>query len=467
MSAGLLALAPSPTSRPDTSRPDTSHLHTGRPNTSRPDTSLTGPVRLAVLALALMLGAFGLWSVTTVIGGAVVAQGQVTVKAQPQEVQSLEGGTVQAILVHNGDTVHAGQVMVRFDPTLTAANLGIAQSKLANALALVARLQAEQLGLATIDFTPDKILGTALPFAAPDLTQPAEGQRKIFAARAAVLAGQRDRLAETMAQYDTQTQGLIGQIAAKEDEISLTGAEITNQQSLVDQGLARQSTLSDLRRTQADLLGQLAALQADKAKLVTSRRDSRLETLQGERTFAEQVVIDLRDATAKVEELVPEIVTRSDQLAHAQVRAPMDGVVHEMKVATIGGVVAPGATLVEVIPLAQGFSFEVQVEPKAIDQVHLGQVADLVLGSFDPRSTPRLKASVSNVPPNAVVDPHSGRSYYRVELSVTAAELARIGDQQLVPGMPVTAYLSTSSRSVLTYLLHPLASQLDMAFREK
>ena len=423
-------------------------------------------MRLAVLALALMLGSFGLWSVTTVIGGAVVAQGQVTVKAQAQEVQSLEGGTVQAILVKNGDTVRAGQLMVRFDPTLTTASLGIAQSKLADALALQARLQAEQLGLAAPDFSPEKLLGTALPFPAPDLTLPAEGQRKIFAARAAVLAGQRARLAETMAQYDAQSQGLSGQIAAKHEELSLTEAQITNQQSLVDQGLARQSVLSDLRRTHADLLGQLAALQADKDKLVTSRRDSTLETLQGERNFAEQVATDLRDATAKVQELVPEIVTRRDQLAHTEIRAPMDGVVHEMKVATLGGVVAPGATLVEVIPLSAGFTFEVQVDPKGIDQVHLGQEADLVLSSFDPRSTPRLKAEVSNVPPDAVVDQHSGRSYYRVELTVPPGELARIGDQHLVPGMPVVAYLATSSRSVLTYLLHPLASQLDMAFRE-
>ena len=435
-------------------------------NINQPDSSLRGLVRLAVLALALMLGSLGLWSVTTVIGGAVIAQGQVTVKAQPQEVQSLEGGTVQDILVKNGDTVRAGQVLVRFDPTMTVANLGIAQSKLADALVLMARLQAEQLGATTIDFTPESFLATALPFPTPDLISPAEGQRKIFAARAAVLAGQRDRLAETMTQYDTQAQGLSGQIAAKQDEITLIEGEATNQQSLVDKGLARQSALSDLRRTEADLLGQMAALQADKAKIVTSRRDSQLETLQGERSFAEQVVTDLRDAGGKVQELTLEIVTRRDQLAHSDVRAPMDGVVHEMKVATIGGVVAPGATLVEVIPLGRGFTFEVQVDPKGIDQVHLSQVADLVLGSFDPRSTPRLKATVTNVPPDAVIDQHTGRSYYRVELSVSPAELARIGDQHLVPGMPVTAYLATSSRSVLAYLLHPLVAQIDMAFRE-
>lgn len=431
------------------------------PFTARPDHSLRGPVRAGLIAFVLLTGGLGLWSVLTMIGGAVIAQGQVMVKAQAQQVQSLEGGTVKAILVQNGDHVTQGQLMVQFDPTLTATNLGIAEAKLADALALQARLRAEQQGLATPDFTPP-----ALPFPAPDLTAAAEGQTRIFAARAAVLQGQRERLAETLAQYDNQARGLAGQIAAKRDEIALTQTQIASQQTLVDQGLARQSALSDLRRAEAGLLGQLAGLEADQAKIVTARRDSALETLQGERAFQEQVVTDLGEATAKVQELVLEIVTRADQLAHMAIRAPMDGVVHEMKVATLGGVVAPGATVLEVIPLGAGLSFEVQVDPRGIDQVHPGQAADLVLTSFDPRQTPRLKASVASVSADAVVDPRSGRSFYRVELALPASELARIGDQQLMPGMPVTAYLATGDRSVLAYLLHPLTSQMAQAFRE-
>lgn len=416
---------------------------------------------MAFVGVFLLFGGLGLWAALTVIGGAVIAQGQITVKAQAQQVQSLDGGTVAAILVKNGDQVKAGQVLLRFDPTLTETNLGIAESKLADTLALQARLQAEQLGLSEPDFTPP-----ALPFSAPDIHLQAEGQRKIFEARAAVLQGQRDRLKETLAQDDLQMQGLAAQIDAKTKEIELTDAQIKSQQTLVDQGLARQSTLSDLLRAQADLRGQLAALEADKAKIATAKRDAELETLQGERSFQEQVVTDLRDTTAKVQELTLEIITRRQQLAQVEVRAPMEGVVHEMKATTVGGVVAPGGTIAEVIPLAEGLSYEVQVDPRGIDQVHLGQEADLVFSSFDPRTTPRLKSTVTNIAPDAVTDPRTGRSFYKVELSVSAQELARIGDDHLMPGMPITAYLATSRRSVLSYLLHPLASQIDMAFRE-
>ena len=426
-----------------------------------PNLSLRGPVRLTLWSLGLLVGILGLWSALTMISGAVVAQGQVVAKAQAQLVQSLAGGTVQAILVKNGDRVQAGQIMVQFDPSTTRANLDIAMSKLAETLTLQARLQAEERGLAAPDFTPP-----VLPFPAPDLAAQIVGQRNIFAVRAAVLKGQRDRLAETLAQFDSQMQGLTAQIAAKRDELVLTEADIANQQALLSKGLTRQSALSDLRRSHADLLGQLAALQADQAKLANAKNDAQLETLQGERSFQEKVVTDLGDVTAKMQELVLEIVTRRDQLAQMDLRAPMDGVVHEIKVATIGGVVAPGGTVLEVIPLAQGLNFEVQVDPRGIDQVRQGQVSDLVLSSFDPRTTPRLKAHVISVSPDAVIDQRSGRSFYRVELTVSPEELVKLKDQKLVPGMPITAYLATSSRSVLDYLLHPLTSQMDLAFRE-
>lgn len=430
-----------------------------------PDHSLQGPVRQAVLAFGLLLGIFGFWASNTVISGAVVAQGQVSAKAQAQQVQSLEGGTVQDILVRNGDHVRAGQVLVRFDPTLNATNLGIAEAKLADALALQARLEAEEQGLPAPLFAP--VSATAqLPFPAPDMTREIAGQRQIFAARAAVLQGQRARLAETMAQLDSQQQGLRGQIAAKGDEIALTEAQIGNQQTLVDQGLARQSQLTDLRRAHAALLGQMAALEADQAKLAIARRDAELETLQGERGFQEKVVTELRDTTAKVQELVLEIVTRREQLARTELRAPLDGIIHELKLTTLGGVVAPGATMLEVIPVGSGLDFELQVDPRAIDQVQIGQKAELTLAAFDPRRTPKLKASVIAVSPDAITDPRTGHSYYRIDLAVSADELARLDGQQVVPGMPITAYLTTTDRSVLAYLLHPLTSQMDLAFRE-
>ncbi len=427
----------------------------------KPQVSLRGPTLLAVVSSAVLVGVFGLWAGFTMINGAVVAQGQIVTQAQPQQIQSLEGGTVTAIMVKNGDHVRAGQVMVRFDPTLTRTNLDIAMAKLADALTLQSRLQAEQQNLPAPDFTP-----AALPFPAPDLTVQAQAQARVFAARAAVLRGQRDRLTETLAQYDSQLQGAAAQITAKQEQISLIDALIADQERLLAKGLTRQGTLSEMRSSRAEYLGSLAALQADQARLANAKADSRLETLQGERSFQEKVSTDLGEASTKVQELSLEILTRRNQLAQMELRAPMDGVVHEVKVATVGGIVAPGATMLAVIPQSGDFNFEVQVDPRGIDQVHQGQTAELALTSFDPRSTPRLNAQVSGISPDAVVDPHTGRNFYRVMLTVPPAELTRLKGQEMMPGMPVTAYLATSSRSVLAYLVQPMTSQIALAFRE-
>ena len=426
-----------------------------------PDDRLQGPVRLAALAFALLLAIFGLWAANTMISGAVISSGQVMVKGEAQKLQSLEGGTVTDILVKNGDHVRAGQILVQFDPTLAATNLNMARAHLAEALALRARLDAEQAGLAAPVFDAPK-----LPFGAPDISAEATGQLRIFTARAAVLAGQRDRLTETLAQLDSQRQSLAAQIAAKTEEISLTTAQISNQQILLDQGLARQSQLSELRRGHASLLGQLAALQAEAAKLVISARDARLETLQGERAFQEKVATELREAEAKIEDLTLEILTRQQQLAHTDLRAPVDGVVHELKLATIGGVAAPGDTVAEIIPLAAGLRIEVQVDPRGIDEVFIGQKTEVSFTALDPRRTPKLQAVVAQISPDAISDPRSGRSFYRIDLTLPEAEIARLDGQTLLPGMPVTAYLATSNRSVFAYLLHPLTSQMALAFRE-
>lgn len=427
-----------------------------------PDLAMGRPLRIGLWSLVVLFGILGLWSALTPISGAVIAQGQVIVEGKPLQVQSLEGGRVVALHVRNGDPVHQGQVLAEFDPAPVATALDIARARLADALALRARLVAEQQGLAAPDFTaPD------LPFAAPDLTAQAAGQRQIFAARAAVLAGQKQRLAETQAQYAAQLDSLAEQIAAKHAEIALTEAEIATQQALLDQGLARQGQLTELRRSHAALLGARAALAGEQSRLRNAYDDSALESLQAERSFREQVVTDLRATDTAIEELTLEIATRSAELARLDIRAPVDGIVHELQLTAAGSIVAPGGTLMAVIPMDQGVEFDLSVDPRAIDQVHVGQEAEVVISSFDPRSVPRLKGRVTGLSPDAVVDPRTGRSFYRVMLRVPPAELDRLGDLVPMPGMPVEAYLATAERSVLSYLLHPLTVHLARAFREE
>jgi HlyD family secretion protein len=429
-----------------------------------PRLDAAGPTLAAALASLLLIAAIAVWAQVTMISGAVIAPGQVVVRGKPKLVQSLDGGIVAAIGVANGDVVAGGALLMRLDPTLLEVTRDIARNRLAAALALAARLRAEQMGATELSFTyPD------LPFAALDRADTAreeEGQRQIFAARAELLKGRRDQLAEQRRKLEVQAEGLEGLIAAKAAQLALLGRERANVQRLYERSLARQGQLLDLQRAEADLLGQLSGYRSDLAATRLAARDAELAVVQGEREFKEQVVTDLRLATTEAEELVLQIVNLGTQLDRVDIRAPSPGVVHELQATTVGGVVAPGAVLLQILPVDDGMAFEFRLDPRAVNRVQAGQPAQVVFPAFDQRITPKLNGTVAAVSPAAIADPASGQSYYRVELEIAADEIARLGPGALLPGMPLEAFLQTGERSVLGYLLDPLSAQIDRAFRE-
>ena len=414
-----------------------------------------------LIGLVALLGGVGFWAGTTVINGAVIAQGQAVVRGNAKQVQHLDGGIVADILVQDGDGVQAGDVLIRLDPTLVRMNLDVTRQRLADALTQQARLRAEQQGLGTLAFVyPD------LPFEMPDMTTNEAGQRAIFTARAAVQTGGRDQLAEAFLQFENQIEGLTSQMEAISAQIGFVSKDLDNMQVLVERNLARQSQLNDLNRTRADLEGRRAALASDIAQLSNARREAEIQTLQSERSFQESVVTDLRTITSQVDELILDIVARAAQLDRINIRAPAAGIVHELQISTVGGVIDPGQVIAEIIPQDQALDFELRVQPQDIDQVYIGQEAETLIAAFDVNETPKLIGSVARISPNAIVDPQTGQSYYLINLTVPAEEIARLGGLRIKPGMPVEAYLATGERTVLGYLVSPVTTQMRRAFRQ-
>lgn len=426
-----------------------------------PNLDMHRPKIMGALSLFILIGVLGTWASFSMISGAIVTSGQAVVQGKPKVVQTLDGGEVAEILVRDGDTVEQGAVLIRLDATLLQINLDIARTRLASALALQARLTAEQLGQKTLSFTyPD------LPFTALDTARHEQSQQEIFNARAAVLTGQQAQLEETLIQLEDQSSGNAGQITALKEQINLLERDLENMRALAKQGLARQSQMSEIQRTKAQVTGQLASLEAERARLANARRDATLSTLQATRGFQEEVVTQLRDVTAQIDELTLEIITRRAQLARIDVIAPAAGVVHQMQVTTKGGVVAPGGEIARIIPSAKDMDFKLRVDPRSIDQVFEGQAARLMVTSFDPQTSPHLDAHVATVSPDVIPDPRNGQPYYEVSLELTPEAVVQLSQLEIMPGMPVEAYLETGDRSVLSYLVHPITSQLRRAMRE-
>ena len=221
-----------------------------------------------------------------------------------------------------------------------------------------------------------------------------------------------------------------------------------------------------LQSTRADILGQISEHISERARIENSIRDTELEIIQLGREAREKAVTELREATASIGELTEQIISTKKQLERIDIRAPIEGFVHDMQIVTVGGVVPPGAVIAQVVSHDGTTDFELHVAPASVDQIFPGQEVRLRFSAFDQKSTPELIGHIDLVSATTLVDKMTGAPYYLVTAHVSPEELDRLDGKQLVPGMPVEAFISTGSRSAASYLLKPFTDQLARAFRE-
>ena len=427
-----------------------------------PRTSLGRVGIVSVVATLALFGGGVAWAVTTAIAGAVIASGQVVVSAKPQAVQHLDGGVIEALHVRDGDRVRAGDPMIRLDPTLLEANLAIYETRLGGRLALRARLRAERLGRDRLEPpAPSALVADGIE------EESLAAQRAILRSRRALHRGRREQITEKIAQFRNQIGGTRTMLAAKVEQVALIDRELKGMRRLVRRKLARESQMLAIERSRADLKGQIGEHESELARIANSIRDAELQLIQAESTLQEEVSTLLEETETRISELTQQLLSTRKQLARVDILAPATGVVHEMQVATVGGVVPPGATVAQIIPTDSEHVFETRVDPTMIDQVHAGQKAKLVLSAFNQRTTPELMGTVSAVSPNVVVDQATGLAFYKAWIRIGAGERAKIAHLDMVPGMPVEAFLQTDERTVMSYLVQPILDQLRRAFREE
>jgi len=423
---------------------------------------------LGCTALVLAVGGFGGWASTTEIAGAAIATGSVVVESNVKKVQHLNGGIVGEILVKEGSVVEADQVLMRLDDTLTRATLGVVQSQLDLYVAREARLMAERDGLPNIPVLQD---ATA---AKREMAEAAIfGERKLFQSRREGLEGQRAQLRERVAQTTEEIRGLVSQQQSKEGEIGYVGEELSSVSDLYAKNLVSLARLKQLQRDQARLQGERGQLIADVARSRAKIAETQLQSLQLDQDFRTDVLKDLRETQAKIAELQERANAASDELRRTELRAPQAGIVYQLQVHTIGGVIGKGETVMQIAPRAEPLIVEAKVTPQDIDQVEIGAPVRIRIDAGNRRTTPDLNGRVTVLSPDLAHDqsaPPTGvpsQPYYLARVNVAEADLKSIGDLQLVPGMPVEVYIRTQDRTPLDYLLKPLREQIARTFRER
>lgn len=419
---------------------------------------------LGTVSILMLLGGAAYWAASTTIAGAIVAGGSVVVDGGARLVQHQEGGIVRTILVRNEDAVAAGDLLIALDGTATAANLAVIDAQLGDALTLQARLLAESQGSGAalwseaLEGLSDRARNLAL-FSA---------QEQLRLARAATLENQSAQLAEQIAQFEIQIEGLEAQASASETETGIVSEQVTTISALFAQGLVERSRLADIER-------QLARLDGDRARTLTEIARSRaaisertLQMTQLRETFLSDVLAQLQEAGQAIAELQQQKIAAEDRLRRLEIRAPIAGIVHESQVQTVGGVIGPGETLMQIVPQNETLLVDIRVSPLDRDRLATGQPVDLRLSGLDPRRAPELSGVVASISPDLLRDPVNGLQFYLVRVTVPEAEQAKLSQAyHLVPGMPVEAFFRTEERTVLAYLVAPAVTQLSRVFREE
>jgi len=412
----------------------------------------------------LLVGSVGGWAGTTDIAGAVIAPGALVVDSNVRKVQHPTGGVIGEILVRDGDRVKAGDIMVRLDATITRANLAIVTKGLDELLARKARLEAERDDRDGVEF-PLALLARAVD---PDVAHIMTGERKLFDLRRAARTGQKSQLRQRIVQLGQEVEGLTAQAAAKAQEIVLIQKELKGARELWDKNLMPITKLTQLEREATRLEGDRAQLIATGAQAKGKIIETELQIVQVDRDLASEVAKEMRDADAKIAELLERKVAAEDQLKRIDIRAPIDGVVHQSTAHTVGGVItSSGEPIMLIVPESDKLIVEAKVAPQDIDQHHVGQSAVLRFMAFNQRTTPEIDGVLSRISADAVTDQRTGGTYYTIRIALAAKEIAQLGEVKLVPGMPVEAFVRTGERKVISYLMKPLTDQFARAFRER
>ncbi len=426
--------------------------------------SVRGFTILGLLALAILVGGFGTWAAITNISGAIIAPGQIVVDRNRQVVQHLDGGVVSEILIDEGDTVVADQVLLRLDPTLLQSRLSIVESQYFEIIARRARLQAERDGLEQISF-PEELLTEAETSA--EVAEQIEGQRSLFVARKASDARELEQLQKRADQIADQIVGIDAQQAALNEQLELIESELVDQQSLLDKGLAQASRVLALKREKSNLMGTVGELTAQKAQSEGRITELDLEAIKLETQRREEAISEIRDLQVNEREMAEERRALREQLDRLDIRAPVSGVIYGLTVFTPRSVIRAADPVLFLVPQDRPLIIEARVDPIHIDQIRLGQEVLLRFSALDQRSTPELVGQVTQVSADAFQDDNTGLSFYMAEVTLSEGEIDRLPEGvTLIPGMPVESFLRTEDRTPLAYFVKPLSDYFAKAFRE-
>lgn len=413
-----------------------------------------------LLAFGFVVG-LGTWSTYAPLESAAIAVGTVESESSRKTIQHLEGGIIREILVTDGDVVRAGQTLISLEDTKARAEAQSLQGQLWEATAREARLQAEQHGEEQVSF-PAKLEKNASQSVADVLA----GQQAIFETRRQVFQSQGAVNREKRSQVEKEIEGLRAQESAASRRIEIVRDEAAIVAVLVNKGLERRPRLMNLEREMADIEGRRGEIVAQISRAGQVINESQVTLLKLENDRQNEIAQSLREVQNQIFQIRERLQAADDQLSRTAVKAPLDGVVTDLRIHTPGGVIGAGAPLMDLVPRQDRLIVIARVRPEDIDVVRPGLSADVNLLPYNQRRVPRLHGTVTHVSADRLVDKRSDQPYYATKIRVQDPASIGLEGVQIVPGMPAQVFIKTGRGTVALYALKPLVDSFHGAFRE-
>lgn len=426
-------------------------------------TSSTFYTRLGWWIVLAGVGGFFVWAALAPLDKGVPLSGTVTVASNKKAVQHQIGGTVDAILVKEGDIVKAGDVLIRMNAVQATANAEITRVQYFTARTTEARLTAERDGKSTLIFPPELESVRADPRVASNI----EMQQHLFSSRRSAIQSELAALDENVAGLVQQNAGLAESRDGKKQQLQFLKEQLDGMRDLAREGYVARNRLLELERTYAQLSTAISEDISNIGRGLRQIAEFRMRRLQRQQEYQKEVCTQLAEIQKEANSLANRLSGLDYDLGNVLVRSPVDGTVVAMNVFTHGGVIAPGFRMMDIVPSQDALVIDGQLPVHLIDKVHPNLKVELIFSAFNQNLTPHVPGIVTHVSADRFVDEKSGQPYYMVKAKVAPEGVRMIADLQIRPGMPVDLFVKTGERTMLNYLVKPVTDHLKLAMTEE
>ena len=420
--------------------------------------------RLGWLIMLVGFGGFLLWAAFAPLDKGVTLQGTVVISGNHKQVKPLYSGIVRSINVKEGDKVNGGQLLLEMDTTQKHAQLKIYTVQLLQKQIEEARLLAERDGLPDLVFNSTYMQSELF---SPLINDVLALQRRFLATRRTTLQKQIAVMQENAEGLKAQAQALEDAHRAKLEQYSMLQGEISGLRELAVQGFFPRNRLSERERELSRLTESISLDKSNLAHIRSAVSEVNLNIIKHEKENQREIEAKLTELRRDIDNLENQVRSLDFEVDNASIYAPKDGIVAEMKIHTIGGIVQGGELLMEIVPVDQPLTISADIPTNLIDKIKPGLPVDIRFSALNYQITPVLPGELVKISPDVIHNEKTGISVYKISIKVTEEGMHKIKDHQIIAGMPADVFIRTGERTLLSYLFRPIMVRFEAAMQEE